>query len=150
MYHSQTFECVKIGIDESGMANASITLLIGLLYFMWSPLVKRKLSTTFYRLYSNHHISPLHVTNSWWTSVCSFHLLLYFSLKYYYTIGHEKGRQPVQKSSGRRPPVEKGRMVNADQQKKAVIDGRRRRLPFSQSTAGSPFHHALYVAKNVA
>ena len=43
----------------------------------FSPLVRRHLSTTFYGSYFNRHITQLNVTNSRWTSVCSFHVLLY-------------------------------------------------------------------------
>ena len=42
-------------------------------------------------------------------------------------------RQPVEKGSGWCRPLEKGKMV----------DGRCQQLPFSWSTAGSPFHHSL-------
>ena len=46
-------------------------------FFIWSPLVMRHLSTTFYGMYFNHHITQLHVTNSWWTSVGSVDVLLH-------------------------------------------------------------------------
>ena len=32
---------------------------------VWSPLMRRHLSTTFYGLFFNHHITQSHVTNSW-------------------------------------------------------------------------------------
>ena len=70
-----------------------------------------------------------------------------------YRFDHEKcrRRRPVENESGQRRTVAKGRMVDIDQQKKAVVavkqqkmvDGRRQQLPFSRLTAGSPFHHAL-------
>ena len=34
---------------------------------MWTPLVRRHLSTTFHCLYFSHHITQLHLTNLWWT-----------------------------------------------------------------------------------
>ena len=48
-----------------------------IIFVVWSPLVKRNLLTTFYGLYFNHHITQLHVSNSWGTSIHSFQLLLY-------------------------------------------------------------------------